>query len=253
MNKTAQATPKRFRSSQGQLQTSSNQISYHWKVGVDKAVRVVIADDLNMFREGIRVLLDMKPEIDVVGEAENGVEAYEVINKEKPDVVLLDINMPLMNGFEVAKKLKARRLDTKIIMLSVHDEKVIIKKAFLYGASGYVLKHSIFKEVLNAIENVQSGGKYLSSELAHEINPDELEHSDGDVEITPLDVLTDRELEILFLIATGNTNTQIAKNLRISDKTVEKHRSNLIRKLGIRSVAELTQMAIKYNLVILEE
>lgn len=151
------------------------------------------------------------------------------------------------------KKITGLHQATNIIMLSVHDEAALIQKAFRNGASGYVLKHSVFREVLNAIEHVNRGERYLGQEISDEIDLESLGQPDADGVINPLKVLTDRELEILFLISTGNTNTQIGANLVISEKTVEKHRSNLIKKLGIRSAAELTQLAIKYNLVILDE
>lgn len=205
-------------------------------------IKVVIADNHVIFRQGLLKLLQAAQDITVAGEAGNGPETLELIAKEKPDLAILDISMPGLDGFEIYEKMKSNGLETKVIFLTVHNDTLTAKKAIQANTSGYVLKDNAFEDLLYAIRAVASGGKFISPSISDKIlNFSEKENENH--------ILTGRESEILRLIASGLTNKQIANKLFISIKTVETHRTNIMQKLDVHTTADLVRYAIKTGLL----
>ena len=212
-------------------------------------IRVLIAEDHLMVRAGIRALLEKAGDIYVMGEASNGQEAIEMTEALKPDVLIMDIMMPRMNGIQAAENLREMRLPTYILLLSMYSDEGFVHQALQYGVKGYVLKSSVSDELLWAVRAVASGKTYLSSPISEivmesAINPHSVTQ-DGE----PLSNLSPREKEILQLIAEEHTSAEIGKMLLISEKTVEKHRTKLMEKLNVRNLAGLVRLAVKYHLV----
>jgi len=212
-------------------------------------IRVLIAEDHLMVRAGIRALLEKTGDIHVLGEASNGQEAVEMTENLKPDVLIMDIMMPRMNGIQAAENIREKRLPTHILLLSMYSDEGFVHRALQCGVKGYVLKSSVSDELLWAVHAVASGKTYLSSPISEivmegSINP-RTALQDGD----PLSALSPREKEILQLIAEGHTSAEIGKMLFISEKTVEKHRTKLMEKLNVRNLAGLVRLAVKYHLV----
>jgi len=214
-----------------------------------KEHRIVIAEDHTILREGLRVLLSSDPEFEVVGEAEDGRDAIRCVENLSPDLVLMDLSMPRMNGLEAIKEIKKRSPETKIITLTVHKTEEYILATLQAGADGYVLKDATHSELVIAIKNVLIGKRYLDSGISKKVIEGYLEGKRTLKTKSPWDTLTPREREILKLIAEGYKNKEIADYLFISLKTVEKHRSNLMKKLDLHSVAALTAFAIEKGLV----
>jgi DNA-binding NarL/FixJ family response regulator len=212
-------------------------------------IRVLIAEDHLMVRAGIRALLEKAGDIHVMGEASNGQEAIEMTDALRPDVLIMDIMMPRLNGIQSAEKIRDLKLPTQILILSMYADEGFVHRALQCGVKGYVLKSSVSDELLWAVRAVAGGKTYLSgpiSELVVDgtINPhSSLENSD------PLSNLSPREKEVLQLIAEEYTSAEIGKMLFISEKTVEKHRTRLMEKLNVRNLAGLVRLAIKYHLV----
>ena len=211
-------------------------------------IRVLIAEDHLMVRAGIRALLEKAGDIHVLGEASNGQEAIDMTRELNPDVLIMDIMMPRMNGIQAAENLRDLKLATHILLLSMYADEGFVHQALQRGVKGYVLKSSVSDELLWAVRTVASGKTYLSnpiSEIVVEsvINPHAAQ--DGD----PLSSLSPREKEILQLIAEEYTSAEIGKMLFISEKTVEKHRAKLMEKLNVRNLAGLVRLAVKYRLV----
>ena len=207
-----------------------------------KEHRIVIAEDHTILREGLRVLLSSDPEFEVVGEAEDGRDAIRCVENLSPDLVLMDLSMPRMNGLEAIKEIKKRSPETKIITLTVHKTEEYILATLQAGADGYVLKDATHSELVIAIKNVLIGKRYLDSGISEKVIEGYLEGKRTLKTKSPWDALTPREREILKLIAEGYKNKEIADYLFISLKTVEKHRSNLMKKLDLHSVAALTAL-----------
>lgn len=210
---------------------------------------IVIAEDHTILREGLRALLSIGNNFEVIGEAEDGINAIRCVDKYHPDLILLDLSMPRMNGIPAIKEIKNRFPETKILALTVHKSEEYIIEAFQSGANGYCLKDTTHKELLTAIENVLSGKIYLSPEISQKVLEGYLE---GKKDVTPKSSwgkLTRREKEILKLVGEGYKNKEIAEYLFISIKTIEKHRSNLMKKLGLHNASALTFYAIKKGLV----
>jgi DNA-binding NarL/FixJ family response regulator len=212
-------------------------------------IRVLIAEDHLMVRAGIRALLEKAGDIHVMGEASNGQEAIEMTETLKPDVLIMDIMMPRMNGIQAAENLREMKLPTHILLLSMYSDEGFVHQALQYGVKGYVLKSSVSDELLWAVRAVASGKTYLSSPISEivvesAIHP-HFAQPDGD----PLSNLSPREKEILQLIAEEHTSAEIGKMLFISEKTVEKHRTKLMEKLNVRNLAGLVRLAVKYHLV----
>ena len=214
-------------------------------------IRVLIAEDHLMVRAGIRALLEKSGDIHVLGEASNGQEAVEMTEKLKPDVLVMDIMMPRMNGIQAAENIRKLRNPppTQILLLSMYADKGLIYQALQTGVKGYVLKSSVSDELLNAVRAVAGGNTFLSeqvSEIAVEAkaNPRIIV-----TEQDPFLNLSPREKEIRQLIAEEHTSREIADLLVISEKTVEKHRASMMEKLNVRNLAGLVRLAIKYRLV----
>jgi DNA-binding NarL/FixJ family response regulator len=212
-------------------------------------IRTLIAEDHRMVREGIRVLLEKAGDIEIVGEASNGQEAILMTRKLSPDVLIMDIMMPIMNGIQAVENIRDLNLPVHVLLLSMYSDAGLVYQALQYGVKGYVLKSSVSDELILAVRALSNGDTYLSSPISEilverAINP----QSDSRKE-DPLSSLSPREKEILQLVAEEHTSAEIAEILFISEKTVEKHRGNLMEKLNVRNIAGLVRFAIKYRLV----
>jgi len=214
-------------------------------------ITVILADDHKLLRDGLRSLLDTSANIAVVGEASDGLQAVELAAKSKPDIVLMDITMPGLNGIEAARKIIAARPQTRTIMLSMHSDRRFITETLKAGATGYVLKDSAFSEVVEAIHTVMAGDIYLSEQIRKTVITDYInlvKESRGNV----FSDLSGREREVLQLLAEGKSTKEIASMLSVSVKTIETHRKQIMDKLHIRSIAELTKYAIREGLTPLD-
>jgi DNA-binding NarL/FixJ family response regulator len=212
--------------------------------------KVIIAEDHTILREGLRALLSSEPDLQIVAEAGNGREAVQIANLYKPKLVLIDITMPLTNGTEAIRWIKHRYPEMKVIVLTVHKTEEYIRAALEAGADGYVLKDDPSTELLHAIRNVLKDRKYLSPGISNRVVTGYLAGSTHSSSVGGLADLTNREREILKLIAEGKKNKEIAAYLSVSLKTVEKHRSNLMKKLDLHSGPALTAYAFENGLVI---
>lgn len=216
---------------------------------MDAKHRIVIAEDHTILREGLRSLLSSDPGLDIVGEAQDGQEAIRCVEKLKPNLVLMDLSMPRMNGMDAIKEIKKRSPNTKILVLTVHKNEEYIVATLQAGADGYALKDATHAELGMAIKNVLSGSHYISPGISGRIIEGYLEGRKPLKLTSPLDTLTQRERGILKMIAEGYKNKEIADYLCISVKTVEKHRANLMQKLDLHSVSALTAFAMERGLV----
>ena len=208
-------------------------------------MKIVLAEDHTILRAGLRALLTSREDFEVVGEAENGREAVRIVDKYVPDLLIIDLSMPKLNGMEAIKEIKGRHPQVKIIVLTVHKSDEYIVASLDAGANGYILKDASHNELVLAIEYVMAGKIFLSPSISDKVMNAYLEQKKERKPKTMLDLLTTREIEILKLIAEGHKNKDIADHLCISSKTVEKHRSNLMEKLDIRNTAALTAYAIE--------
>ena len=215
-------------------------------------IRILIAEDHLMVRAGIRALLEKAGDIHILGEASNGQEAVDMTREIKPDVLVMDIMMPRMNGLQAAEKIRELRLSTRILLLSMYAEAGFVHQAVQCGVEGYVLKSSVSDELLEAVRKVASGNTFLSEPISEIVVESAIHpHSSGQ-ETDPLANLSPREKEILQLIAEEYTSAEIAKMLFITEKTVEKHRASMMEKLNVRSLVGLVRAALKYHLVDLD-
>jgi two-component system response regulator NreC len=211
--------------------------------------RIIIAEDHTILREGLRSLLSSDPDLEIVGEAQDGQEAIRCVEKLRPNLVLMDLSMPRMNGLDAIKEIKKRSTDTKILVLTVHKNEEYIVATLQAGADGYALKDSTHAELGIAIKNVLSGNHYISPGISGRVIEGYLEGRKPLKPISPFETLTQRERGILKMIAEGYKNKDIADYLCISVKTVEKHRANLMQKLDLHSVSALTAFALEKGLV----
>jgi DNA-binding NarL/FixJ family response regulator len=211
--------------------------------------KVVIAEDYRILREGLRSLLKSRDDIDVVGEAGDGMEAIRCVETMHPDLLLLDLSMPKMSGISVIKDLKSRYPETKILALTIHDSEDYILETFHSGLDGYCLKEASHSELLMAIDTVLGGKKYLSPGISDKVLVGFLEERKTMKSVSSWDTVTQREREILKMVGEGYKNRNIADYLCISVKTVEKHRSNIMRKLEVHTASGLTAIAIEKGLV----
>ena len=214
-------------------------------------IKVLIVDDHKIMREGLRFLLKDKPNVNVVGEAENGRDAQALVTKLKPDIVIMDIAMPDLNGMEATKMILNENPDTRIIALSSHSGKEFVTGMFKAGASGYLLKDCAFDELFDAIKAVNAKHTYLSREISDVLVREYVNNIHSAVLESPEELST-REKEVLQLIAEGNSTKEIAARLFISVKTVESHRKKIMQKLSMFTVSELTKHAIRIGLTTLE-
>lgn len=209
-------------------------------------IHLIIADDHQMFIDGIKSLLEHQPNILIIGEAQNGREVLELLAKKKADIILMDINMPELNGVDATKQIHKQYPGVKVLMLTMHNTKEYISQMISAGASGYILKNTGKEELIAAIEAIYRGENYYSKEVTLRImesmKPKREQQYVGDVE------LTEREKDVLKLIVQELTNAEIAEKLFISHHTVETHRKNLISKLNVKNTAGLVKYAIQNNL-----
>jgi DNA-binding NarL/FixJ family response regulator len=211
------------------------------------ATRILIADDFAIVRQGLKKVLDAKPDLQVVAEAEDGREAVDKALKEDVHLAILDVSMPRMTGIQAAAELQKRKPELKTLMLSMHDSEQFLFEALKAGASGYVLKSGADTDIVDAVRAAMRGDSYLYPSAVTTLVRDYVERGGRGEE--QFDVLTPRELEVLKLIAEAYTNKQIADALFISVKTVERHRQNILDKLGMRDRVELTRYAIRRGLI----
>jgi DNA-binding NarL/FixJ family response regulator len=211
--------------------------------------RIVIAEDHTILREGLRMLLSSNPAFEVVGEAQDGLEAIRLVESLKPDLILMDLSMPRMNGVGAIQEIKKLNPSTKILVLTVHKTEEHILTALKTGAEGYILKEATHGELMLALDNVFSGRSYLSPGISEKVIEGYLEGRKSVKSSTSWDTLTQREREILKMIAEGYRNKDIADYLCISAKTVEKHRANLMKKLDLHSASSLTAFAMEKGLI----
>ena len=209
------------------------------------AIRVVIAEDHRMVRELLSALLARESNLAIVGEASNGREAVEMAQKLRPDLLVLDISLPELDGIEVARRLKKSQPEVKLLALSIHSEKVFVQAMLRAGADGYLVKTSAVTELVEAIGVVAQGKIYLSPEVAPEALGEDFAFGP---QIEPSVPIGRRERQVLALLAEGKRSHEIAARLNISIATVEAHRRNIMRKLGLHSVAELTKYAVRKGL-----
>ena len=211
------------------------------------AIKIMITDDHSMIREGLKNLLELEGDIEVIAEAENGEECLEKLaSGVKPDVLLLDINMPKMNGLEVLKNLKERKLKIKVLVLTVHNETEYLMKAVDIGINGYVLKDSESSELKKAITAIADGENYIQPSLIPALNSKMIEKNEDELKI---DSLTKRELQVLKEVAVGKFNRGIAKEMEISERTVKNHISSIFKKLDVTDRTQAAVFAIKNNLI----
>ncbi len=211
------------------------------------SIKVLIADDHQLFREGITNLLKASPDLEIVGQAENGKEAVEKALELKPDIILMDIGMPEMSGIDATLTLKKEIPEIKIIALSMHSDKQFINGMLEAGASGYLLKNSTYNQLIEAIKSVYSGNKYLSGEVTDIVINDYL---DKKQEANKREAeLSERESEILLMIAEGYSTREIGEKLFISVKTVGTHKQKILEKLNLSNTAEMVKYAIKNGLI----
>ena len=211
--------------------------------------RVVIAEDHTLFRQGIKALLSLEPEFEIVGEAADGFQAIQSVNELKPDLILLDISMPRVDGMAAIKEIRRVCPAAKILVLTVHKTEEHVLESLKYGASGYVLKDACYDELLLAMRSVLRDKIYLSPDISARIVDGYLNGRGTDEPDTPWKSLTPREKQVLKLVAEAYKTKEISAILCISEKTVAKHRSNIMGKLDLHSASELTAYAMKRGLV----
>ncbi len=216
-------------------------------MGIPLVTRILIADDHAIVRSGLRKVIDAKPDLEVVAEAEDGAEAVDKALKEDVDLAILDVSMPRMTGIQATAELHKRRPELKTLILSMHDSEQFLFEALKAGASGYVLKSGADTDIVDACRAAMRGDSYLYPSAVATLVRDYVERGGRGEE--EFDVLTPRELEVLKLIAEAHTSKDIAQALFISIKTVERHRQNILDKLGMRDRVELTRYAIRRGLI----
>ncbi len=212
-------------------------------------IRLLLVDDHTIVRAGIRVLLETESDMEIIGEAETGRQALEMIAEQEPDVVVMDIAMPEMDGFEATRRIKAEHPDCAVLVLTMYDNEQYFFEALAAGAAGYVPKKAAPVALVNAIRAVQGGGVYLHPTVTRPLVEDYLRRVEEGGEKDTYDGLTEREREVLTLIAEGDTTQGIALALNISVKTVERHRANIMEKLNLHNRVELTKYAIRKGLI----
>ncbi len=214
------------------------------------STRIVLADDHTIMRHGLRLVLERQPTFEVVGEANNGREAIDIVIRENPDVVIMDIAMPLLNGIEAAKRIHEERLRTAVVILSMHSDEGYILKALRAGATGYLLKDSAESDLIQAVRAVSGGKAFFSPAVSKVLADDYLRQLQHQGVEDPYDLLTARERELLQLVAELKSTKDIAGILGVSPHTVDTHRAHLMQKLNAHSIPELILYAVRKGIVI---
>lgn len=216
-------------------------------------IRVLVADDHAIVREGLCIMLGNQPDMQVVGRAANGREALRLVDEQDPDVVIIDISMPELNGIDAIQQMLPRHPRLKLIVLSIHETKPYVFRALKAGARGYLIKETAGLEVVEAVRAVYRGERYLSQRIADLLIDASLQKMEFLINDSPLDALSSREREILQLVAEGKTSQEIAERLSISSKTVDSYRSRLMRKIGVEDLAGLVRFAIQHGVISLDQ
>jgi two-component system response regulator NreC len=212
-------------------------------------IRILVADDHTILRAGLRMMLNAQPDMEVIGEAQDGRQALQEAQRLQPDVILMDITMPDVNGIEATRQIKRVLPDVKILVLTMHEHDEYVFQALRAGASGYMLKEAAATDLITAIHVIRSGQFYLSPTAQSVVVGDYLQRVRTGEERDSYSTLTEREREILKLVAEGHTNNQIAERLIISPKTVDTHRTHIMDKLNLHSRAELVKYAMRRGLL----
>jgi DNA-binding NarL/FixJ family response regulator len=207
-------------------------------------IRVLLADDHVMVRKGFRLILEAQPDMEIAGEAGNGRQAVDLAEKLHPDVVVMDVAMPELNGIEATRRLASSSPHTRVLALSMHKDSVYVREILRAGARGYLLKDSIDTDLINAVRAVAKGDGYISPGVSDAVLTDYRRHVTA-----PLDLLTSREREVLQMIAESKTNKEIAVALNLSVYTVEAHRGKIMEKLNLHSTSELVRFAVRHGLI----
>lgn len=215
------------------------------------SIRVLIADDHGIVREGLRSLIGRQPDMEIVGEAEDGRKALELVRELEPDIVVMDISMPNLNGVDATRQIIREHPKVKVIALSMHSSSMFVADMIKAGASGYMLKDCLFDELADAIRTVNNGGAYLSPDVVSLVVGDYMNRLSGAGGL-PLESLTDREREVLQLIGEGKNTKQIAQILHVSTKAIEANRRKIMEKLNSNSIADLVRWAILGGLTSLD-
>ncbi len=214
-------------------------------------IRLALADDHHLVRQGICALLEKAPDIQVVGQAEDGMAALELVRRTPPDILVADVAMPRLSGIQTLERISALGVRTRVIMLSMYSDETLVRQALQFGAAGYLLKRSVSEELLLAVRAAARGETYLSPAVSH-VAVDALRQGKRPDDGGLLERLSPRERQVLQLVAEGRSNGEIARTLGVSKKTVEKHRASLVGKLGVRDLAGLIRLALKEGLIFLE-
>jgi len=215
------------------------------------SIKVLLVDDHALIREGLRSLLEKQPDVQVVGEAEDGRRAKELVAELSPDIVIMDVTMPRLGGIEATRQITGEFPSVKVIALSIHSKRRFVADMLSAGAAGYILKECLFDELVQAIQAVAAGGRYLSPRITDVVVDDYVKRLSGGVD-SPLASLTGREREVLQLVAEGKSTKQIAVELHVSTKTIEANRRQIMEKLDMHSVADLTKYAIREGITALD-
>jgi len=212
---------------------------------------IILAEDHHIVRQGLRALLEAEPDIQIVGEAANGLEAAQLAESRQPDVMIVDLMMPGLNGLEVTRQVAQRSPHTQVIILSAFENEAYVTEALGSGAAGYVLKKSSAADLVQAVREVVAGRRYLSPSLSERAIEAYVRYVQQvrDSDLDPYETLTPREREVLHLAAEGHTNAEIAERLSISPRTVETHRANMMRKLGLRTSTDLIRYAMQRGIL----
>ncbi len=217
------------------------------------ATTIVLVDDHQVVRQGLRALLVAEPGFEVGGEAGDGLEAVQLVERLKPDVLVLDLMIPGLNGLEVARQVSQRSPRTHVIILSMYANEAYVLEALRHGVSGYVLKDSSAAELVQAVHQVLAGRRYLSAPISERVINTYVQKARETVSEDPYELLTPREREVLQLAAEGHTHAEIAGRLSISPRTAETHRANVMRKLGLRSQTDLVRYALRRGIISMED
>jgi len=212
-------------------------------------IKVVLVDDHTIVRKGLRSLLDAEADMDVIGEAGDGKEAIELVGQLKPHIVVMDIGMPVLNGLEATRRIIKKHPDTRVLILTMHTNEEYVFEILQAGASGYIIKKAAPTELVAAIRAVKQGESFLSPSITRKVIDEYLQRAGEVKREDAFDLLTDREREVLQLIAEGLSTREIAEKLFISTKTVETHRMHLMEKLDLHGTADLTRYAIRKGII----